>query len=269
MAPHAQVLLAGAGGIVLGLILGSPLPDTDEPPARASATARRDVQRDVDALRIERQKREALETELAALRVALAESEAKRQPADPTSDPSTPKTDTESDFGGDLSFDVALLAELGLTSADIERLQERHEALELERVYLRNQARREGWLRGTRFRSELDALRDEAIDELGERDYDAMLYAAREQNRVVVSRLLANSPAEAAGVRAGDALLRYDGQRIFDLSTVVEATAEGVPGTLTELRVERGGEEIRLFVPRGPLGVQLRLGRRLPAGLSP
>lgn len=270
MALRTQVLLAGAGGIALGLLLGGLLPGTDELPPRVAATApREDAQLRTDALRIERQERETLEIELAALRKALAANEAKQQPASPVTDSSATETDTESDGGDAAGFDVAVLAEQGFSRAEIERLQERHEALELARVYLRNQARREGWLGGTRFRRERVALRDEAIDDLGERDYDAMLYAAREQNRVIVARPLAHSPAEAAGLRAGDALLRYDGQLIFDLATIVEATADGVPGTLTELRVERGGEEIRLFVPRGPLGVQLRLGRRMPVGLSP
>ena len=273
MATNTRLVWAGALGLALGLAGGWLLPRTGMAPAPRAGTddSAAEVAALTDALARAQHERAALAAQLAALRATLAQAEAAEASpleASPleTEGPSEEAADVAARPDDAQAFDDAALAILAFSEAEIRRLRERHEALELERLYLRNQARREGWLHRPRYQRELAALRQETIDDLGERDYDAMLYAAGRNNRVIVTRRFANSAAEAAGIRAGDALLSYDGLRIFDASTIVQATAAGQPGASTELRIERGGEEIRLFVPRGPLGVHLRQGRRPPDG---
>lgn len=272
MAVNARVVWAAGLGLALGLaggwlLSGAPSGDPPQPvrPAGNIETVAAEVAAVADMLQRERRAREALEAEVAALRASLAESEPSEVPGAETAldEGETPTADVaaEPDPAG---FDAAALEALDLDAAEIRRLRERHEELELERLYLRDLARREGWLNRPRYRRELAALRQEALEQLGGRDYDAMLYATGRNNRVIVSRPLANSPAEVAGLRAGDAILSYDGKRIFEPRAIVEATASGERGSLTELRIERDGEELRLFVPRGPLGITLRRGRRPP-----
>ena len=74
------------------------------------------------------------------------------------------------------------------------------------------------------------------------------------------------SPASAAGIRAGDAVLAYDGTRLFDASTLREATTQGRAGETVPVDISRDGERLHLFVPRGPLGVRLQESRLRPAG---
>lgn len=267
MAFPLRIAAAGLLGLAVGLVVGLRWTATRAPadlalPAEPAADPQLAALR--GDLEQERERRRSLEQELAALRESLAQAEAlaKTEGGPEPGDPAA--TETPEDAEDDPGFDPQALADLGWSAAAVRRLQERHERLELDRLYLRDQARREGWLHRRRHQRELAALRQATLDELGEEDYDAMLYAAGRNNRVIVTRSLANSPAEAAGLRAGDALLSYDGQRIFDPTTIVQATASGVAGTPTELRFERGGEEMRIFLPRGPLGIHLRRGRRPP-----
>jgi hypothetical protein len=274
MAMNPRGVWAGALGLALGLTGGWLLPGGGTAPRTEAGGSAAEVAALTDALARAQHETTALAAEVATLRATLARTEAAEAPEASPPDDSALETESASEEATDVAarpdeaqaFDDAALEILAFSEGEIRRLRERHEALELERLYLRDQARREGWLHRPRYQSELRALRQEAIDELGEREYDAMLYAAGRNNRVIVTRRFANSAAEAAGIRAGDALLSYDGLRIFDASTIVQATAAGQPGASTELRIERGGEEIRLFVPRGPLGVQLRQGRRPPDG---
>ena len=163
-------------------------------------------------------------------------------------------------------FDSAALLERGYTEPEIQRLRERFEAFELEMLYLGDRARREGWRQRPRFQLEAERLRGALRAELGDRDFDAALYASGRNNRVVVAGVLKDSAAERAGLRAGDELISYDGRRIFEAQTVVRATAEGDAGGTTELRVRRGDEELRFLLPRGPIGIRLQPARRPPEG---
>lgn len=163
-------------------------------------------------------------------------------------------------------FDATALLERGYTEAEIQRLRERFEAFELEMLYLGDRARREGWRQRPLFQREAQRLRTALRDELGDRDFDAALYASGRNNRVVVAGVLADSAAARAGLRAGDELISYDGRRIFEAQAVVRATAEGKAGGTTELRVRRDDEELRFLLPRGPIGIRLQPARRPPEG---
>jgi hypothetical protein len=163
-------------------------------------------------------------------------------------------------------FDAAALLARGYTEQEVERLRERFEAYELELLYLGDRAHREGWQGRGRHKIAAKMLQDALRAELGDRDYDAALYASGRNNRVRVAGVLAGSAAERAGLRDGDELISYDGRRIFDVQSVVRATGEGEPGSTTELRVRRGDEELRVDLPRGPIGIRLEAVRRTPEG---
>jgi hypothetical protein len=77
-----------------------------------------------------------------------------------------------------------LLAEGGLDAAEAARLRETFEDLEMERLYLSDQAVREGWLYTPRYRREIQALTAETREALGDEGYDWMLYGASRHNRV-------------------------------------------------------------------------------------
>ena len=84
-----------------------------------------------------------------------------------------------------------------------------------------------------------------------------MLYATDQPNRVVVNSVIGGSAAALAGVREGDHLLSYGGQRIFRPADVRRGTTAGTRGEPVRIVVERGGEPFSFVVPRGPLGTRM------------
>jgi len=67
---------------------------------------------------------------------------------------------------------------------------------------------------------------------------------------VVVQRVLPGTPADRAGVRAGDEIQRVAGRRIGDLEELRDALAEVEPGRDYELALRREGQRLTLEVDR-------------------
>jgi S1-C subfamily serine protease len=84
-----------------------------------------------------------------------------------------------------------------------------------------------------------------------------VLYATGKPNRAVVRDTLSRSAAREAGVEPGDVVWRYDGNLVLHPRDLQRATASGVEGELVPVDVIRGGERVRLYVRRGPLGALL------------
>jgi len=60
---------------------------------------------------------------------------------------------------------------------------------------------------------------------------------------VVVQTVLENSPAEKAGLRAGDVILTIGDQNVGDLQTAVDSVRRKTPGSELKIRVRREGKE--------------------------
>lgn len=105
-----------------------------------------------------------------------------------------------------------------------------------------------------------DALRAE----LGDSDYERYRKAIGRPTSVGVRNVLASSPAEHAGLLPGDEVIAYGGERVFDVEDLNRLTFEGEPGETVALDVMREGQQIQLYVPRGPIGIMGggRFGRR-------
>jgi hypothetical protein len=91
--------------------------------------------------------------------------------------------------------------------------------------------------------------------ELGDADYERYLTALGRPTKVGVFNVIASSPAEQAGLRAGDEILSYGGTRVFDMSELNDLTVEGTPGQPVVLEVQRDGQNVQLVLPRGPIGI--------------
>jgi hypothetical protein len=162
------------------------------------------------------------------------------------------------------------LTALGVDQDHAAEIAQRVNEIDLDRLYLRDQATREGWLNTPRYRetlrevnSDLTALREEVGDDA----YDRYLYATGQVNRVVVGSVMAGSPAQEAGLKVGDTVLRYDDRRVFFASELQSATTGGVAGDWVNITVLRGSQTTRIYVPRGPLGIRLVAERRRPDAL--
>lgn len=249
----------------------------------------RDLRTEIEALRaaaiVANEEREALVARIARLEAArgLAAPQPSEPPAAPSavafaeSDPresaavvqgSEPHRGT-SPRGVLGSLDADRLVAAGFSRRDVERFRERVDEIEMKRLYLRDQATREGWIETPRFARESQALLDELVGlrtELDEPLYDWVLYSTGHPNRVAVRDVIEGSAGESAGLLRGDVIVRYDDRLMLSAQELRDATLEGRAGELVEVEVQREGESatLRVFVPRGPIGVTLA-----PAALEP
>ncbi len=69
----------------------------------------------------------------------------------------------------------------------------------------------------------------------------------------LVSDVEPNGPAENAGIRAGDIILRFDGQEVEDMSTLPLMVAETPVGKKVKILIVRNGEKITRNVKIGEL----------------
>lgn len=269
MAP-ARIVALVAVACVAAFAFGRSLSQWGEPSDRVAAAAPSraadapDVAALAAALAEERTAREALALEVASLSLQL-EALRGESVADTGSAVGAPPSEEalaareRAKAAGEIWFDEALLVAGGLRPADAELLRELYEEIQLERLYARDAATREGWP-GRRLRQEfreLDSRIAAVREDWGEDTYDWFLYAADRTNRVEIESVLGGSPASEAGVRPGDVILSYAGRRIYTPAELRRATTEGNLGETVALEVVSDGRPRRVDVPRGPLGVRL------------
>ncbi|MFT6407428.1 MAG: C-terminal processing protease CtpA/Prc [Arenicella sp.] len=96
--------------------------------------------------------------------------------------------------------------------------------------------------------------------ELGEQNYERYLEANGWPTSASIGAVIGGSPGESAGLRAGDNVLSYAGERVFNLSEINNLTIQGAVGESVLIEVERDGESVQLTIPRGPIGINS--GRR-------
>ncbi len=237
----------------------------DEAPAPAFAT-QAEVVRLREQLEAETTRREVVERQLATQAEAPVPRSSPSVPDSPSGEGAPP--------GGWVPEgwpNPEILLQAGLTQVEIDELYQRFETIELERLYVRDAATREGWIGKPRFKRrmrELDKRYRALGDEYGEDAYDWILYAAGSKNRILVTRVMQGSAAEDVGLEAGDIVLRYDDQRIFDGRALQRATTSGEAGETVALDVLRNGELIRVYPPFGPLGITLDSIRVKPGPLD-
>jgi hypothetical protein len=255
LAVAAVLLIALAAGRDGGAPRGESLAELrlllqEERQAREARAAKLDrLAGDVAALRVDRG---AIDEAPAAATVGPATGASAADVAAADADPAP----------GHAWFDERRLAAAGLPERDVADLKRVFDEVELERLYLQNQASREGWPQA-RLGAEMNALTDRLLQvrsTYGDETYDWFLYATNRPNRVVVEGVLGGSAAEEAGIRAGDVILSYDRERVFRPGPLVQGTLRGNLDERVDVEVWRQGERIQLTLPRGPLGV--RLGRK-------
>ena len=152
------------------------------------------------------------------------------------------------------------LLDAGLDEFQANKIRQVYEDVEMQRLYLRDRAIREGWIGDERYRQEreqLDARLESLRDDLSEKEYDAYLFATGRPNRVIIQSTLSTSPARDAGIKTGDNVIRYNNIRIYTWADLRNATTQCTTDSVVEVELERNGQRHRVFVPCGPLGVRL------------
>ena len=165
----------------------------------------------------------------------------------------------------------ATLEAAGLDPVQAAGILQRQSSLDMQRLELRDQASREGWAGTDRFFEAMRNLNGDVASlraEIGDEAYDRFLYLTGQPNRVVIDSVINDSPAQLAGLQAGDVVINYADGRIFSWVDLRDATRAGQRGEYVIMRVQRDGELFELNVPRGPLGVRMDMEQIEPGAES-
>lgn len=241
---------------IANMVKVAPEPAPPEAPAAAAAAPAEDPQV-AAALASWR----AAEARIADLQARLANVERTLADRLAAEEPERPKAPQSLDDRRDV------LVAAGVSPGLADEIVWREARVELERLNLRDQAVREGWMGSDRYRETLNALGEDGgslREEIGDSAWDRYLYLTGEDNRVAISSVIPGSAAEAAGLQPGDLIESYAGGQPFRFSELRQATTEGEKGELVAVRIRRGGRLIDAWVPRGPLGVRLGMARAEP-----
>jgi C-terminal processing protease CtpA/Prc len=92
-------------------------------------------------------------------------------------------------------------------------------------------------------------------ERLGDAEYEKYLTAQGGQASITVREVIGSSPANQAGLRPGDRILSYDGERVFGMNDLKSMAFSGDPGEDVIVDIERNGQRMQLVLPRGPLGI--------------
>lgn len=92
-------------------------------------------------------------------------------------------------------------------------------------------------------------------ERLGESDYEKYIVAQGGQASITVSDVIGTSPASRAGLKPGDRIVSYDGNRVYSMWELKNQAFEGDQGEDVIVDIERDGQRMQLVMPRGPLGI--------------
>jgi len=95
-------------------------------------------------------------------------------------------------------------------------------------------------------------------EEIGDREYEQYLQAYGRPTTVDVSSVLQSSAGQTAGLRTGDEIVSYGGQRVFNIVDLNQQTMQGEPGQSVVVEIVRDGIPMQLVMPRGPIGISAR-----------
>lgn len=161
-------------------------------------------------------------------------------------------------ISGEKRFDSLLAA--GIDAQTAQAITERNDRFLLSRLELIDEATRDGWQDSEEFDERIEELESERVserDELGDEAYDRYLYELGRANRVGIASVITGSAADGAGLAAGDIVLSYANERVFNSHELQDATRTGSRGELVSLTFVRNGEPMIIDIPRGPMGVTL------------
>lgn len=217
-------------------------------------------------VQIETEKRQQLEQKLAKLEKGLVLASQKTETGDdskyqaPTSTAASPHR--PGTFNQNVNwFNEQALIDAGIDQTKVSHIKNIFEQAELDKLYIRDQATREGWMGNERYNDSMKEISDRTNalrSELNDDEYDAYLYAAGRSNRVIVESVLNNSPASNAGIQPGDVILTYDSERIYNWADLTGATSKGTAHTTVAITIARNGQQQQVYIPRGPLGVRIK-----------
>jgi C-terminal processing protease CtpA/Prc len=145
------------------------------------------------------------------------------------------------------------LIEAGFLPSQASMIVQRESELQMESLRARYEAERSG--DPTDYYRSRNASSEVLREELGDADYERYLVANDRSTNVTVSSVIDSSPAQSAGLQPGDEIVRYDGERIFNMTDLTRQTMDGTAGQNIVVDIMRNGTPMQIVMPRGPVGI--------------
>jgi hypothetical protein len=148
---------------------------------------------------------------------------------------------------------MELLIEAGFLPSQASMIVQREAELQMESIKARYEAERSGDM--TDYWRSRNNMSDALREELGDADYERYLLANERSTSITVSSVIESSPAQTAGLQAGDQIVRYDGERVFSMTDLTRQTMDGTAGQNVVVDIVRDGTPMQMVLPRGPVGI--------------
>lgn len=141
----------------------------------------------------------------------------------------------------------------GFTEARANQILELEDQVRMEALQAEYEAKRDStgldpW--GLAYKAQA-SLREK----LGDADFENYLLANGGESTITVREVISSSPGKMAGLRPGDQIVSYDGNRVFSMFELKSKAFEGNPGEDVVVDIERDGQRMQLVLPRGPIGI--------------
>lgn len=148
---------------------------------------------------------------------------------------------------------IAGLVENGYSEDEAKRLLKLESDAQFEVLRTLYEARRNGESLGpfTNSLSAQTALRAA----IGDTEYERFLVAQGQRTNVQIASVLDGAPGSKAGLRPGDEIISYNGERTFSMMDLRELAMGGDAGESAIIEIERDGIRMQLSIPRGPIGM--------------
>jgi len=148
---------------------------------------------------------------------------------------------------------IGKLVENGYSEDEAQRLLKLESDAQFEVVQAAYEARRKGE-NPNMFSSAFDA-QSMLRAKIGDSEYERFLVAQGQRTNVQIASVLGGSQGGEAGLRAGDEIISYNGERTFSMMDLRNFTMGGEAGENAIIEIDRDGVRMQLSIPRGPIGV--------------
>jgi predicted metalloprotease with PDZ domain len=148
---------------------------------------------------------------------------------------------------------VATLIEGGFSEEDARRALQLESEASFKAMQLAWEAQRNG--EAVDVMSNMSNPQSILRAEMGDEAYARYLDAQGQPTAIRITQVLSGSPGNSAGLQAGDELVSYNGERVFNVMELRNGTMQGQPGEDVVIEIERDGVRMQLALPRGPIGI--------------
>ena len=91
--------------------------------------------------------------------------------------------------------------------------------------------------------------------EIGDAEYEQYLEAYGRSTSVAVGTVLESSPGQRAGLRPGDQIVAYGGERVFNYNDLGGRAMAATPGQPVVVDIIRDGVPMQIVIEGGPIGI--------------